>query len=249
MTDLETTIEYYKDLLLFQYADKPKARATIGVLVETALCDLLPMEMGKAFDLETAIGDQLDILGKYIGFSRRIVGEIPRTWFEVVDYVTYNPATVYPGFTDYSNLDTNSDTQFYRYIYLSNSFSDLTDDEYRYMLKLKLALNSSNNTLYEIQNILFDFFGYDIIAYDLKNMTISYSVLASTSYFALLAISQGLLPKPMGVGLAGVFEVVDQTKLFGFQDYVFNASNETGFSDYLTGFNGYQWISYLNKIA
>jgi hypothetical protein len=234
---------------LFQYSDKPKARATIGALVEAAICDLLPLEINKAFDIETAVGPQLDILGVYIGFSRRIVGEVPRNWFEQVDYVTYNPATTYPGFTDYTNLVTNSDTQFYRYVYLSSSFSDLTDDEYRYMLKLKLALNSSDNTLAEIQNILFEFFSYDIICYDLKNMTISYSVLASKSYFALLAISQDLLPKPMGVGIAGVFEVVDQTLLFGFQDYVFNAGNEIGFSDYLTGFNGYQWIDYLNKIA
>ena len=249
MTDLENTIEYYKDLLLFQYLDKPKARGTIGVLVETALCDLLPTAVNGAFDIETAIGAQLDILGKYIGFSRRIVGEIPRTWFEMVEYTTYNPVTIYPGFMDYTDLTINADTQFYRYIYLSNSVSDLTDDEYRYMLKLKMSLNSCNNTLYEIQNILFEFFGYDIICYDLKNMFISYSVLASKSYFVLLAISQGLLPKPMGVGISGVFEVVDQDLLFGFQDYTFNAGNETGFSDYATGFNGYQWIDYLNKIS
>ena len=32
-TTLETTIEYYKDLMLYQYINLPKARATIGLLV------------------------------------------------------------------------------------------------------------------------------------------------------------------------------------------------------------------------
>ena len=248
MNELETTIEYYEDLLLAQYM-LPKARATIAALVDAALCDLVLLDVRNAFDIETATGAQQDILGTYIGFSRRVVGEIPRNWFVNVDYVTYNVAVTYAGFTDYTNLSKNSDTQFYRYIYLSNSFSDLTDDEYRYMLKLKLALNSCDNTLNEIQKILFEFFNFDIICYDLRNMTISYSVSANKSYFALLAISQNLLPKPMGVGIAGVFEVIDQTKLFGLQDYVFNTGNMVGFSDYTAGFNGYQWLSYLNKIA
>lgn len=249
MTDLTDTIEYYEDLLLTQYVDKPKARATIGVLVETALCDFLPLEMNNAFDIDTAVGDQLDILGEYIGFNRRVVNEITRNWYALVDYTTYNPATEYAGFTDYTDLDTNSDTQWYRYVNIANSFSDLTDDEYRYILKFKLILNGLGSSLYDIQNILFEFFGYEVTCYDLKNMTISYTVLKSRSYFVLLVVSQGLLPKPMGVGLAGVFEVEDPEKLYGFQDYTFEADNDIGYSDYLTGFNGYQWIAYEDKIA
>jgi len=248
-TDLETAIEYYKDLLISQYVDKTKARATIGVLVETALCGLLPMEISKGFSIDTAVGDQLDILGEYIGFSRRVVNEISRNWFQLVDYTTYNPSTEYVGFTDYTDSDTNSDSQTYRYVYLASSFSDLTDDEYRYLLRFKIVLNNAGSSLYDIQNLLYDFFGTDVICFDLKNMTITYTVLESRSYFVLLAVTQGLLPKPMGVNLAGVFEVEDPEKLYGFQDYTFNAGNELGYSDYLTGFNGYQWFSYEDKIA
>jgi hypothetical protein len=62
--------KYYADLLVIQYINKPKARATIESLVGKAIIDLLPIDAVNAYNIETAIGKQLDILGKYIGQSR-----------------------------------------------------------------------------------------------------------------------------------------------------------------------------------
>lgn len=67
LTDL---INYYLNLIILQYKDKPKARATIELFVKTALIDMLPIQIQDGFDIDQAEGDQLDIIGKYAGVSR-----------------------------------------------------------------------------------------------------------------------------------------------------------------------------------
>lgn len=249
MSDLTTTTTYYQDLLLYQYQSLSKARATVGSLAESALCDLVVLDIGNAFNIDLAVGEQLDWIGRYVGFSRRVKGELVRDWFVAPDYTTYNPATTYTGMTDYTDTTANSDSVTYRYLFAQGSFSDLTDEEYRYMLKLKVALNNSNNTLSYIQNILYEFFDTDILCFDSRDMFISYLVGPSIGYFTELAISQDLLPKPMGVENGGVYQVTDPTKVFGMQDYIVDTGNDDGFSDYVGGLNDYQFIDYANKIG
>ena len=61
--------EYYSNLLILQYHNKPKAKATIEAVVNL-LPDELIQEVINGFDIETAEGKQLDILGEYIGVDR-----------------------------------------------------------------------------------------------------------------------------------------------------------------------------------
>lgn len=70
MTDQELQ-EYYSGLLIIQYANLPKAKATIEAMVDPVIMNQLPTNVMNAFNLETAVGVQLDTLGKYIGVSRR----------------------------------------------------------------------------------------------------------------------------------------------------------------------------------
>lgn len=63
-------IDYYKALLIMQYADKPKAKATVDVYVTEVVQNQFPLQVQDAFNLDTAIGVQLDTLGKYIGVKR-----------------------------------------------------------------------------------------------------------------------------------------------------------------------------------
>lgn len=62
--------QYYASLLIIQYANKPKAVATIKTLVAPVIMDQLPLQVRDAFDVKTAVGVQLDILGKFVGVSR-----------------------------------------------------------------------------------------------------------------------------------------------------------------------------------
>ena len=57
--NIDEVIEYYKNLLIIQYNNKEKARATIGLLVNTLLQDDIYSQVQDAFSLETAVGKQL----------------------------------------------------------------------------------------------------------------------------------------------------------------------------------------------
>lgn len=65
-------VDYYADLLILQYLEKPKAYATIQTLVEPVIMDQLPTEVEYAFNLETAEGVQLDMIGEYAGVQRSV---------------------------------------------------------------------------------------------------------------------------------------------------------------------------------
>jgi hypothetical protein len=71
MATPEEVVSYYQDLLIIQYNDKPNALATIDLLVSAVIADLIPIDVGNAFDLETAVGVQLDGIGEYAGVVRR----------------------------------------------------------------------------------------------------------------------------------------------------------------------------------
>jgi hypothetical protein len=243
-TTLETTIEYYKDLLLYQYINLPKARAVIGLLVSQALVDLLPVEMSNAFDLETATGAQLDILGEYIGFDRRVVNVVDRDYFNLDNYVapTSNPF----GFTDYTAPAQNANNSVYSY-YNSNNQTDLNDDEFRILLKLKAAMNISNFSMYDIVTIINEAFGTLVVVGDSQNMKMSYFVAESISRIATIARNEALLPKPMGVGIFYLFSLLDPTKLWGFASYLTTNNATIGFSSYAAWADG-ELLNYGDRI-
>lgn len=60
---------YYSNLLILQYHNKPKAKATVEATVGL-LPDELIQEVIAGFNIETAVGKQLDILGIYVGVDR-----------------------------------------------------------------------------------------------------------------------------------------------------------------------------------
>lgn len=64
-------IEYYANLLILQYIKKPKATATVKAFVAPLVMDFMPLAVQEAFNVNTAIGVQLDVIGKYVGASRR----------------------------------------------------------------------------------------------------------------------------------------------------------------------------------
>lgn len=67
-------IEYYSNLLILQYHDKQKAIDTVEALVDPVIMDQLPLAVENGFNLDTAIGAQLDSIGKYAGVTRTGAG-------------------------------------------------------------------------------------------------------------------------------------------------------------------------------
>lgn len=62
--------DYYANLLIVQYLGKAKAYATIQALVTMVIMNQLPDQVQNAYDIGTAVGVQLDVLGKYAGVVR-----------------------------------------------------------------------------------------------------------------------------------------------------------------------------------
>jgi len=241
-TDLENTIEYYKDLLLYQYINCDKARATTGLLVTQALVDLLPIEINAAFDVDTATGPQLDIIGEYLGFDRVVTTAIVRTYFALQDQE--NEGSNLTGLTTYDSSE-NLTTYFYSYVDSLGTVTTLNDDEYRILLKLKSYKNRSNGTTQEINDALYAIFGLNIMMVDQLDMSLAYFCTPQYSRLAQIALDEEFLPKPMGVNIVAIFEFDDPSILFSF-----NPSNTLfGFTDYnsATGSTGY-FLSYEDAI-
>ena len=70
-TDL---ILYYVDLLIMQYNSLPKARGMVSAFVTEAVADQISIQVGQAFDLNTAVGVQLDMIGAFRGARRAVPG-------------------------------------------------------------------------------------------------------------------------------------------------------------------------------
>ena len=80
-----TSIQEKLDLVLTQYRESPNLLAIISTyLDQVRLAQLALCEIPDKFDLDTAVGDQLTILGKWLGFPRchKIPTPVPVFGFE-----------------------------------------------------------------------------------------------------------------------------------------------------------------------
>lgn len=75
MADVSNIVQYYADLLIIQYRSKPKANATIKTMVGIILQNGILQDVLNAFNPETCVGKQQDILGKWIGVDRYYLGD------------------------------------------------------------------------------------------------------------------------------------------------------------------------------
>src|ERR1700677_5062500 len=68
-------INYYANLLILEYIGKPNSYATIQALVTPVIMSQLPIAVQSACNMDgSAVGVQLDVLGKYAGVTRNGYG-------------------------------------------------------------------------------------------------------------------------------------------------------------------------------
>lgn len=197
---LRETVDYYVDLLVLQYRGLPRARATIAIYVKQALGDMLAEQLGTAFDLDSAVGPQLDVLGKYVGVPRNIGTPVARPYFSF----SSSDGTIRPnGYNSALDPSVNAQAIFYSALFLGTENTDLSDVAYLLILRLKIILNSNDGTLASIQAFLKEFFPGVVELTDNKDMTLTYVLSTRTPVSS--TVLQGYLPKPMGVGINFVF--------------------------------------------
>lgn len=249
MEQIEAAVEevkiYYSGLLLNQY-QKPKAIATIKTLADASFMDNVVNQIDNSFDLDTAVGVQLDILGEYIGQSRRVPVEIPRPYFEYDDYEVPLPNPV--GFTSYLDPNLNADSVFYKYIFANQDTQILDDDEYRSLLLLKAALNTSDLTTAAVFEIVDTFFQDEVSVFDNMNMSLTYYINPNAGRLVELALDVGLLPKPMGVRIQAIFNIPDPSSIYSITDYGSEFFPDDGLNDYNSPDNGKVFLDYRNAL-
>ena len=191
-------IKYYKDLLIAQYNDRPNARAVVGVFAQEAITDQVIAACRDAYsDIDTALGVQLDIIGKYVGVPRRVNGlDISREFFAMPSYDDASPGD-YHGFADY---DETAPDWYFRVYRDENSAYSMTDAEMRLAIKMKIRQNCSNHSLEDIDDITDEFFGADCLVTDGADMTLTYAFTPGLTYnLPAIAAFMKILPHPAGI--------------------------------------------------
>ena len=207
----------YRDLLIKQYWQQPRARAEIEMLSGTweSVRDILE-RFGREFDLDQATGHRLDIIGKIVGVSRIVPLVIPKIAF---------------GFDEYENA-RGFDDKFTPLVdrapfrdKFEPAYTDLqlNDNDYRFFIRAKIALNTGSGymvsdervSIQSVINTLFDGRAYVL---DKKDMTLTLYVSPSYDLVRLGAVLQlALLPKPQGVRYAIIIQA-GPGETFGFSD-------------------------------
>lgn len=188
-------IAYYQNLLLMQYL-KPKAKATISALISILMIYDLMIQVRDGYNLETAIGVQLDILGKYLGVSR-VVSGFP-LGSDYWGYALYSSTFPIPGIRPYSVYGSTPATPGVLSYYDGEDTYTMTDDEYRTIQAMALRRRTSAMSIDTIDNVMFPVFGTNYAAFEAP-MVINYKIQTEFARMAQLVSGSGLIPHPMGV--------------------------------------------------
>jgi hypothetical protein len=215
----------YTDLITNYHAGKPLFVEHVDLStrpltdISNAITALI-----TAFDIDTAYGNQLDILGLWIGRTRVVEEPITGIYFSFdTDDIGFDQG-VWRG--PYDPLE---------------GFTNLSDDVYRMVLKTKIAINhwdGTNGTLPAILDTALAGSGVRMEIVDNQDMTISLLFFAENGIDAvskeiIAVIKMGYLT----VKAAGVYSGGNITtpstgnKLFGFDTD----------NDYLSGFDAGAW--------
>jgi len=212
-------IKEYLDLLIFQYIDKPKAKADIETIAGQfgRVFDFYN-SFFDAFDIDQATGDQLDIIGKIVGLPRSVPFVLAKNRFG------FDGDTSARGMADFFD-DSIESAPFYDFYEAEYTSQQLDDFDYRFFIKAKISqnvvsaymINHIERDRISLQDIIIYLFGSDAYLIDNQNMTMALYVGLSVDEQRLILINQlGLLPRPQGVS----YSVIAQGGLdaFGFQD-------------------------------
>lgn len=219
----------YTDLITNYHSQKPLFVDHIN-LITRPLTDTgnAMTALINEFDIDNAVGVQLDILGKWIGRSRVVSQPISGIYF---------------------SFDTDSlgfDQGVWQGPYDPDAgFTNLSDDVYRIVLKAKIAINhwnGTNDTLPAILDTALAGSGLTMQIVDNQDMTISVWVfpevdISTVSLELIAAIRQGYLTvKAAGVWAGDIQTPSVETPSVGNKFFGFDMDN-----DYIAGFDSGAW--------
>jgi len=171
-------VQPYLELVTSEHADKPNFNAMLAAVLQP-LCDSqsLMSAMPSLYDLDLAVGQQLDTVGEWIGLTRNVLVPLTNVYFAFdTPGVGFDQGTWYNSGEPIDNLVS------------------LPDSAYRTLLYAGAAANSWNGTIpgaYEAWNTLFEDTGIGILIQDLDNMHMLYALTGPIPDAVTLALFEG----------------------------------------------------------
>lgn len=215
------TIQDYLDLITSAWAQKPNFTAMINtdvsplVQIQNLLTSMVPI-----FDLGTLpVGDQLDIIGQWVGVSRNVaipISGVYFSWDGDDPSVGWNYGTWQPA-----------DQPF--------SITTLPDDAYLTLIKAKIAANQwdgTTNGAYEIWDSVFP--NFTILIQDNQNMSYDLAVVGGIVDSLTVALLTGgyISLRPEGVLIRSYYFSTDTNASFAWDVE----------SELLAGWNEGSWL-------
>ena len=206
---MEDLIKYFTNLLILQYRNKPKAKATIEALVRVLFSNttdgIFALDIENAYNLENASQKQLDVLGKYIGYSSK-VNIIVDNNFKYAEYDgSFNPDT---GYSEYNDSVSSFPYAEYRYVTYLERVLDY--DDYTKVLEFLAECKNSVLSLAEIDRLLDKYFDGNIyVEEDDKEVIYHYAqefLVEFEDEAQLQVFTDKYMPKPMGCTTSSVRE-------------------------------------------
>lgn len=159
---IQQVLDYYANILIYQYKGMPKAFQTVQLYVNQAVCDGLFFLIQAAFNLNTAVGAQLTIIGQIIGVPRQVYGIAP-----YAVYFSFTRANGEPASIGFNRATTPVDPDNILRAQVQNTYT-LTDFEMLNLIKLKIIYNNVFSSFSQLKIALYNTFagGIDIVAPD-----------------------------------------------------------------------------------
>ena len=232
------TVDDYTGLITSEHNQKPKFMATVGALVQ-GYADLTNalQAMPGAFDLDAAIGVQLDAVGRWVGISRNIATPLTNVYFTLDSDGLGFDVGIWQGPYD---PDTG--------------LTSLDDATYRLLIRAKIAANHWDGTLSGSARVLDIIFppssGTRIFIVDNGDMSIDIGISGAIPSLVFLALLfGGYIPiKPEGVRINNYIVTTEYgSPVFGFDT---DSAYVGGFDVGAWGTSDLSWLAtYLAVVA
>jgi len=235
-------IEEYVNLLIIQYWEKQKAKATIEA-ISTPSSEVYHWfsRFDEEFDLDQATGHRLDIIGKIVGMPRSVPFVVAKELFGFEGDPT-------AGTMDDVLAPLGTARPFKDLFEPPYSELQLNDDRYRFFIRAKIAKNvvaayMVSDDRISIQDVISTLFKSDAYVIDNYDMTLTLFVgLSYDPEIIRLAQQSNLLPKPQGVRYLDIIQA-DPLNSFGFDIN----PNSKGFGSKFDG--AYTGGRFANKVV
>jgi hypothetical protein len=194
----------YSNLITSEHNQKPNFMNVVGVIVGAG-ADIVTatQTIQPSFNLLTAVGSQLDILGLWIGQSRDIANVLVVGFFGFSEASTGLPDGLQEPFGELSNPSIGG--VWYQLGESDSGTTVLNDIAYLTILKARIVKNQWNGTISGIESALAYITGVACSIADTGNLSLSITVpLPITPLEEALLESLDLIPRPAGVRISSI---------------------------------------------